>query len=308
MFKWLTLGLAAIALLFLNSGMIRAGEKIRIAAAERIDAQALDSEQTLSKRVSVLEAAAELGVLEAQLKLARMYETGQGAPRSHARAFDLYRRIVDDQADVRPHHARAGDVAHAFVALGGYYRAGIPGSAVRIDKRRAARLLWHAASYLGDAEAQCALAQMYLEGEGMPRNSRLALNWLTNAAKKRHGKAQAQLGDLLWRGSKDIRRQPLKGLALLSLARQNATDEDQARWIEALYIQAYERAQAGERAGAGELAERWQERMGRAGFVVVAPEQAAASPSVMREPGASPLSNVAAGFTNVGMESARELR
>ncbi len=308
MFKWFTLGVAAMAALFLTSRMIWAGEEMRIAAAEHVDTQTIDAKQVVSKRVAALEVAAELGVIDAQLQLARMYETGEDVPLSHVKAFELYRRIADDQADVRPHHARARGVAHAFVALGSYYRAGIPGSAIRIDKRRAAGLLWHAASYLGDAEAQCALAQMYLDGEGMPHNGRLAVNWLTNAAKKRHGKAQAILGELLWRGAKDVRRQPLKGLALLSLARQNASDKEQARWIDELYSNAYAHAQADERARAGKLAEQWQERMGREGFVVITPEQASADPSLTNEAATTPASGIAAGFTNVGMESANALR
>lgn len=308
MCKWFTVSLAAMAALLLTSISSWAGEVQRLAAAEHTAAQPLAATKKVSKRAAALEVAAELGVIDAQLKLARMYEAGEDVPRSHAKAFDLYQRIVDDHADVRPHHDQAGGVAHAFVALGNYYRNGIPGSAVRIDKHRAASLLWHAASYLGDAEAQCNLAQMYLDGQGVPHNGRLAVNWLTNAAKKRHGKSQAILGDLLWRGAKDVRRQPLKGLALLSLARQNARDEDEARWIGDLYAGAYAGSQADERERAAKIADRWQARMGRKGFIVSVPEQANAGPAPTNEAGATPDSGVAAGFTKVGMDGASALR
>jgi hypothetical protein len=308
MYKWFTLGLAAMAALFLTSRIIWAGEETRIAAAEHIVTQTLAPTKKLSKRAAALEVAAELGVFDAQLKLARMYSAGEDVPLNDTKAFELYHRIVDDHADVRPHHARAGGVAHAFVALGNYYRTGIPGSTVRIDKRRAASLLWHAASYLGDAEAQCNLAQMYLDGEGVPRNEHLAVNWLTNAAKKRHGKSQAILGNLLWHGAKEVRRQPLKGLALLSLARQNARDDDEARWIDDLYTDAYAASQANERERAAKLAARWQARMGRKGFNVVVPEQANAEPAPANKAGPVQESGIAAGFTNVGMDGQSTLR
>jgi hypothetical protein len=308
MFKWFTLGLAAMAALFLTNRMIWASEEMRLAAADHVDTQTLDISKSMSKHVAALEAAAELGVLDAQLKLARMYESGDGMPLSHEKAFDLYRRIADDHADVRQHHARVRDVSHAFVALGGYYRVGIPGSAIQIDKQRAASLLWHAASYLGDAEAQCDLAQMYLEGEGVPKNGRLAVNWLTNAAKKRHGKAQALLGDLLWSGAKDVRRQPHKGLALLSLARQNARDKYQARWIDDLYADAYAQALAEQRVHAEKLAVRWQAHLGRKGYIVIIPEQANAAEAAASEAGTLPDTAVAAGFTTIGMDGASALR
>ncbi|MEE8306177.1 MAG: hypothetical protein V3R81_02870, partial [Gammaproteobacteria bacterium] len=163
---------------------------------------------------------------------------------------------------------------------------------------------------LGDVEAQCILAQMYLEGEGMPRNSRLAINWLTNAAKKRHGKSQAILGDLLWRGAKDVRRQPHKGLAFLSLARQNARDDDEARWIDELYARAYAGSKDKERQRAAKIAARWQARMGRKGVVASVPEQADAGPAPVMATGvrASSGSGTAMGFTNVGMDGQSALR
>ena len=307
MYKWFTVSLAAMAALFLTSRMIWAGEEVRLAAANKIESQNISATKSnkISKRAAALEVAAELGVLDAQLKLARMYVEGKEVPHSHAKAFGLYQRIVDDHADVRPHHASARDVAHAFVALASYYRNGVPGGDMKLDKRQASSLLWHAASFLGDAEAQCDLAQMYLDGEGVPHNGRLAVNWLTNAAKKRNGKAQALLGQLLLRGDKGVQRQPHKGLALLSLARQNASNNVEARWIDKLYSDAFSRSHLNERKHAAEIAKLWQARMGREGYVETLQEQASATATAepANRAGAVQDTGVTSGFTTIGMNA-----
>jgi len=307
MYKWLTSFVVALVGVSLAGGVILAGNVERIASASRTSTQKLAAVETgkAISPMSALKQAAERGELDAQFKLARMYAAGEGMPRSQLKAFDLFQQIVDTYAEVRPRDARASRVARAFVALGNYYRTGIQGSAIKANKHRAASLLWHAASYLGDAEAQCDLALMYLNGEGVPRSGRLAVNWLTNAAKKRHAKSQALLGDLLWRGARDVRRQPIKGLALLTIAGQNATDEAQARWIETLRFSALAHSQAHERAGAIQLAARWQSSIGQPSASVSAPEISTAKPQqpVTDEAGAAPQTNRVEGITKIGMDA-----
>lgn len=265
MCKWQTGFFIAIAAFSLPHTVSAAGDDARLTTAVRKPVQQLAavSSQNLSGKASALELAAERGVLDAQLKLARKYVAGDGVPRSHGKAINLYQRIVDDRADTRSGDRAASRVAYAFIALGNYYRTGIPGTSIKADKRRAFALIWHAASYLGDAEAQCNLALMFLDGEGIARNRRLAVNWLTNAAKKRHAKAQAILGDLLWRGAPDIRRQPLKGLALLVLARQNAGTKKEALWIDGLLAGADRQSNADEREGAAKLVALWEPHIGQ---------------------------------------------
>ncbi len=110
MYKWLNISLAALAAVLLTSSSFGwAGEETRLAAASHISMQPVASPASgkTSKRVASLEVAAELGVIDAQLELARMYVVGEDVPHSHAKAFALYQRIVDDHVDVRPHHARA---------------------------------------------------------------------------------------------------------------------------------------------------------------------------------------------------------
>ncbi|MGB3020786.1 MAG: tetratricopeptide repeat protein [Methyloceanibacter sp.] len=183
-----------------------------------------------------LEYAAERGVLGAQLKLARIYAAGNGAKRDDAKAFLFYRQIADQRADISPRSPVAKYVAEAFVALGGYYVEGIPAAHVPKDPVRAAGLLRHAASYFGSADAQYALARLYLDGVGVYKNLGLAVNWLAMAAKKQHAAAQATLGELLWHGTDEIRQRPTRGLALIMLAHANAKAAGkEPKWIEELY-------------------------------------------------------------------------
>ena len=107
------------------------------------------------------------------------------------------------------------------------------------DPVRAANLFRHAASYFGDADAQYQLARLYLDGDGVEKNVGLAINWLATAAKKQHAEAQATLGELLWRGSDDVRQRRARGLALIMLAHENAkASGKEPKWIEELYVEA----------------------------------------------------------------------
>jgi TPR repeat protein len=186
-----------------------------------------------------LEYAAEHGVLGAQLKLARIYASGNGVSKDNGWAFYFYRQIANQRADISPLSPVSKYVAEAFVALGKYYVDGIPSAQVPEDPVRAANLFRHAASYFGDADAQYQLARLYLDGEGVEKNVGLAINWLATAAKKQHAEAQATLGELLWRGSDDVRQRRARGLALIMLAHENAkASGKEPKWIADLYVEA----------------------------------------------------------------------
>ena len=185
-----------------------------------------------------LEYAAEHGVLGAQLKLARIYASGNGVNKDNGKAFYFYRQIANQRADISPMSPVSKYVAEAFVALGEYYVDGIPSAQVPEDPVRAANLFRHAASYFGDADAQYQLARLYLDGDGVEKNVGLAINWLATAAKKQHAEAQATLGELLWRGSDDVRQRRARGLALIMLAHENAkASGKEPKWIEDLYVE-----------------------------------------------------------------------
>ena len=185
-----------------------------------------------------LEYAAEHGVLGAQLKLAHIYAAGNGVKKDEAKAFYFYRQIANQRADISPTNPVSKYVAQSFVALGDYYRKGIPSAGLMQDPKQAANLYRHAASYFGDAGAQYALARLYLDGEGVAKNIGLAINWLATAAKKQHAEAQATLGELLWRGNDEVRQRQARGFALIMLAHANAkADGKEPKWIADLYTE-----------------------------------------------------------------------
>lgn len=201
-----------------------------------------------------LEYAAEHGVLGAQLKLARLYASGNGVSKDSGKAFYFYRQIANQRADISPLSPVSKYAAEAFVALGEYYVTGIPSAQVPEDPVRAANLFRHAASYFGDADAQYQLARLYLDGEGVEKNVGLAINWLATAAKKQHPEAQATLGELLWRGSDDVRQRRARGLALIMLAHANAkASGKEPKWIEELYVETQGAASAAMRKEAENL-------------------------------------------------------
>ncbi|MGH6826580.1 tetratricopeptide repeat protein, partial [Methyloceanibacter sp.] len=185
-----------------------------------------------------LEYAADHGVLGAQLKLARIYAVGNGVRKNEGKAYFYYRQIANQRADISPLSPVSKYVAESFVALGKYYVDGIPAADVPQDPIRAAHLFRHAASYFGDADAQYALARLYLDGTGVDKNVGLAINWLATAAKKQHVAAQAKLGEILWRGGDEVHHRPARGLALIMLAHANAkADGKEPKWIEDLYLE-----------------------------------------------------------------------
>jgi TPR repeat protein len=186
-----------------------------------------------------LEYAAKRGVLGAQLKLARLYAAGRDVPKDDAKAFSYFQQIADQYADISPSSPIAKYVGEALVALGQYYAAGIPALPLPANPAYAADIYRHAASYFGDAQAQYQLGRLYLTGEGVEKNPGLAVNWLATAAKKQHAAAQATLGELLWRGE-EVHQRPARGLALLTLAHENAkADGDEPKWIADLYQDAF---------------------------------------------------------------------
>ncbi|MGE3145387.1 MAG: tetratricopeptide repeat protein [Pseudorhodoplanes sp.] len=205
------------------------------------------------KALSSLQYAAEQGHAAAQWKLGRMYAAGDGVPRSDLRAFKYFSQIADSHADDSPDLPQARFVANAFVQLGHYYLKGIP-NAVNADADRAREMYSYAASYFGDADAQYSLARLYLDGTGTERDPRQAVRWLILAANKGLPRAQAVLGNVLFKGEATP-RQAARGLMWLTLARDNARAED--TWIAEMHDAAFRQASDDERQLALVYLERW---------------------------------------------------
>ena len=178
--------------------------------------------------------AADKGHPGARWKLGRMYAEGDGVPENDYEAFKIFEQIVRDQEDENASYSNAAYVASAVVALADYLRLGIAESPVTADLPRARQFYFHAASFFGDAKAQFELGRMLLYGEGGRANPRQAARWLNLAAEKGHVGAKALLGYLLFDGKKiSLRPEPVRGLAMLTLALRQAGPNDQ-QWIRPL--------------------------------------------------------------------------
>jgi TPR repeat protein len=76
---------------------------------------------------------------------------------------------------------------------------------------------WRVLAEAGDAEAQTALASLYLSGQGTPANPAQAVDWYRRAAEQGDAVAQQNLGDLYGRGV-GVGRDPVSAYVWLSLA------------------------------------------------------------------------------------------
>jgi TPR repeat protein len=203
--------------------------------------------------------AAEQGHPIAQWKLGRMYAEGDGITRDDYKAFEYFSEIADAHADDSPLEPSARFVSNAFVALGTYYKNGIPDTNIKPNLSRARQIYSYAASYFGDADAQLKLARMYYEGEGGDRDMLQAARWAKLSADKGNIGAQALLGHLLFEGE-GLKREPVVGLMFLSIARGRA--EPSQRWIFELQEQAHSMASESQRRTAVALAEDWVAKNG----------------------------------------------
>ena len=162
-------------------------------------------------------------------------------------AFKIFEEIVNDEADDTSASPNAAYVSSAVVALADYMRSGIPGSPVDADLPQARQLYFHAASIFGDPKAQFELGRMLLEGDGGKANPRQAARWLNLAAEKGNAGAQALLGYLLFDGERiKLRAEPVRGLALLTIALKQASPAD-VTWIRPLQEEVFALATEGDR-------------------------------------------------------------
>jgi uncharacterized protein len=206
-----------------------------------------------------LESAARDGDVGAAWELGRMYADGDGVKQNHQLAFEYFGGIADSHPEEPTGTAQARFVANAFVRLGIYYLSGIPNSNIRPDAARGRDMLSYAASYFGDPEAQYHLGRMYLDGQGVGKDTKQAIRWLWLAADKGQYQAQAVLGAVLFKGQ-SVPRDGARGLMWLKLAHDAATPGE--TWITDQYIAAWQQATETERSVAPGYVEKWIEQHG----------------------------------------------
>lgn len=154
---------------------------------------------------------AERNNLAAEWKLARMFQIGEGVAQDHASAHELFAKIASRYGETPPNYRDMPFVAHAVVSLGQYALTGIEGSTIRANTRRAEDHFYRAAALYKDPEAQFQLGVLYRSGALGVVQSRSAARWFGLAARKGHGEARAQLGEMLFYGE-GVRRRPVSGL------------------------------------------------------------------------------------------------
>lgn len=209
--------------------------------------------------VPALKFAASRDEVMAQYYLARIYSDNSGSFTDHRQAYELYRRIADDLADIDPEDdPRAPLVGKALTAVATYNLRGLPEIGLKPNPERAADLLNNASLTFNDDDAQFELAKLQLRGEGVDKDVPKAKHWLATLSRKGHAGAQAFLADLMWRGLYMDQNQS-QALALISVAVANAPPQDRL-WIEDIHQNIYCGAGDGIRKQAGGIVAGWGDR------------------------------------------------
>lgn len=212
--------------------------------------------------VPALKYAADANEFMASYYLARIYQDNTGAYTDHAKAYELFEKIVDDHLDADPDvDPRAPYIGKALTALAGYWLKGLPEIGLAPDPARAVFYFNNASTTYNDEDAQFELAKLQLTGEGVEANVPLGRHWLSILSQNGHAGAQAFFADLLWRG-KHVEADPARALALIAVAVRNAPPQD-AMWIEDIYQNIFCGAAEGTRNQATGIVAQWGNRYGR---------------------------------------------
>jgi TPR repeat protein len=207
---------------------------------------------------TALEDAAAAGQPMALWQLGMMYENGEGVARDPVKAFGYFSRIANDHADTAPRGLEADIVAQSFVKVGEYYAEGLPDAGIPVDERRSHRMIMHAATYFGDADAQYRLGQLYLGDNELGENPLQSARWLSLAARKGHAVAQATLGELLFSGREGLAPQPEEGLMWMFIAQRRVAGTPDEAWVNQLVSDANAAATSDQR----ETALQWANSLG----------------------------------------------
>ena len=211
--------------------------------------------------VAALEDAALAGQPMALFQLGLMYESGEGVAKDPVKAFGYFSQIADEHADTAPKGVEADIVAQSFLKIGEYYRTGLPEAGIPKNEAYSNKLIMHAASYFGDADAQYKVGELYLDDAELGDSPLQSARWLNLAARKGHAGAQAKLGSMLFNGE-GIDADPIEGLMWLTVASRRAAGTADDGWIHDLLTNAMSVATPEQRKQAVELADSLGTRFG----------------------------------------------
>lgn len=212
-------------------------------------------------QIAALEDAALAGQPMALFQLGLMYESGEGVAKDPVRAFGYFSQIADEHADTAPKGVEAGIVAQSFLKIGEYYRQGLPEAGIPKNEAYSNKLIMHAASYFGDADAQYKVGELYLDDDELGDSPLQSARWLNLAARKGHAGAQAKLGSMLFNGQ-GIDADPVEGLMWLTISARRAAGTIDDGWIHDLLTNAMSVATPEQRKQAVELADSLGTRFG----------------------------------------------
>jgi TPR repeat protein len=199
--------------------------------------------------------AAGLNRFYAEFYLARIYSDNTGAETDHAKAYRLFQKLAEQNADAEPDDGqRAPFVAKALIALAGYLHRGVREIGVEPDPERAFEYLQHAATFFDDKDAQFELAKLYLSGS--EEDVKRGMHYLAVLTGEGHPGAQAVLADLYWRG-RFVNKDEKRALALIRMAVENAPAHERL-WIEDIYQNIFCAASQGTRKQADGMVAVWR--------------------------------------------------
>lgn len=211
--------------------------------------------------IAALEDAALAGQPMALFQLGLMYESGEGVAKDPVKAFGYFSQIADEHADTAPKGVEADIVAQSFLKIGEYYRQGLPEAGIQKNEAYSNKLIMHAASYFGDADAQYKVGELYLDDAELGDSPLQSARWLNLAARKGHAGAQAKLGSMLFNGE-GIDADPIEGLMWLTVASRRAAGTADDGWIHDLLTNAMSVATPEQRKQAVEMADSLGTRFG----------------------------------------------
>lgn len=210
--------------------------------------------------LAALNAAAQRGGLRAGLRLAKIYAEGRIVARNEVKACELYGALADRHAQIDRTDPSARLVAEVFRLWAFCYLKGEPVLGWEPNVGKAADLFYQSGVMLDDPESLYELAKLYLKGDGVAPNPRMAVHHLFTATRKRHAPAQALLGALMWEG-RVLKQQRVSGLALIKFALESAKPEERA-WIDRQHEEAMITAKREEETDALRLIAEWKKAFG----------------------------------------------
>ena len=173
---------------------------------------------------------------------------GDGVERDPLKAFNFFQKIASRYTTARPNTANWQFSASALVALGNYYRRGIPNTWVKPDPVSAKMMYTTAATIFRHPDAEFELGRMQLQKGGAFGTGIRGIANLGKAHRKGHVGATAVLGYAIFNGD-HVERDPVRGLVLLGKARHRA-DAENFGWISEMHDEAMSLATPEERAAA----------------------------------------------------------